>query len=169
MSSNAITSPGTQIQARAWVDELHQWLTTVDHKRLGILYILSALLFLAIGGIEALIIRIQLIHSHNEFVSPQVFNRMPTDGKTASTACWVRRIAEEQFQVFAVNCAHLGCPVRWFPQSGLFMRKRIRLPFQARPVRAFRQQLRIHFLAACQRSSFLGACRCPCKTPLVLA
>jgi Rieske Fe-S protein len=32
----------------------------------------------------------------------------PTDGKTADTACWVRRM-------------HLGCPVRWFPQSGLFM------------------------------------------------
>jgi Rieske Fe-S protein len=46
---------------------------------------------------------------------------MPTDGKTADTACWVRRINGEQFQVFAVNCAHLGCPVRWFPQSGLFM------------------------------------------------
>jgi len=46
---------------------------------------------------------------------------MPTDGKTADTACWVRRIAGEQFQVFAINCAHLGCPVRWFPQSGLFM------------------------------------------------
>ena len=46
MSSNAITIPGTQIQARPWVDELHQWVTTVDHKRLGILYILSALLFL---------------------------------------------------------------------------------------------------------------------------
>ena len=45
----------------------------------------------------------------------------PTDGKTADTACWVRRIEGEQFQVFAVNCAHLGCPVRWFPQSGLFM------------------------------------------------
>jgi nitrite reductase/ring-hydroxylating ferredoxin subunit len=45
----------------------------------------------------------------------------PTDGKTADTACWVRRIDETQFQVFAVNCAHLGCPVRWFPQSGLFM------------------------------------------------
>jgi Rieske Fe-S protein len=30
-------------------------------------------------------------------------------------------VAGEQFQVFAVNCAHLGCPVRWFPQSGLFM------------------------------------------------
>jgi len=46
---------------------------------------------------------------------------MPTDGKTVDTACWVRRVAGDQFQVFAVNCAHLGCPVRWFPQSGLFM------------------------------------------------
>jgi menaquinol-cytochrome c reductase iron-sulfur subunit len=52
------------------------------------------------------------------FRSPYV---TPTDGQTADTACWVRRIAGEQFQVFAVNCAHLGCPVRWFPQSGLFM------------------------------------------------
>jgi Rieske Fe-S protein len=48
-------------------------------------------------------------------------NAMPTDGKTVDTACWVRRVEGEQFQVFAVNCAHLGCPVRWFPQSGLFM------------------------------------------------
>jgi len=45
----------------------------------------------------------------------------PWDGKTANIPCWVRRITGEQFQVFAVNCAHLGCPVRWFPQSGLFM------------------------------------------------
>jgi quinol---cytochrome c reductase iron-sulfur subunit, bacillus type len=45
----------------------------------------------------------------------------PTDGKTAETTCWVRRVEGEQFQVFAINCAHLGCPVRWFPQSGLFM------------------------------------------------
>jgi Rieske Fe-S protein len=52
------------------------------------------------------------------FRSPYV---MPTDGATADTACWVRHIAGDQFQVFAVNCAHLGCPVRWFPQSGLFM------------------------------------------------
>ena len=45
----------------------------------------------------------------------------PTDGQTADTACWVRHVEGDQFQVFAVNCAHLGCPVRWFPQSGLFM------------------------------------------------
>jgi len=45
----------------------------------------------------------------------------PWDGKTAYSACWVRRIDEHTFQVFAINCMHLGCPVRWFPQSGLFM------------------------------------------------
>jgi quinol---cytochrome c reductase iron-sulfur subunit, bacillus type len=45
----------------------------------------------------------------------------PWDGQTADIPCWVRRIAGETFQVFAINCAHLGCPVRWFPQSGLFM------------------------------------------------
>jgi len=48
-------------------------------------------------------------------------NVMPTDGKTVDTPCWVRRIGGDKFQVFAINCAHLGCPVRWFQQSGLFM------------------------------------------------
>src|SRR5665213_1083083 len=43
------------------------------------------------------------------------------DGDTAKVACWVRRIAERQFQVFAINCAHLNCPVRWFAQSKLFL------------------------------------------------
>src|SRR3984957_14106125 len=78
MSSNVITVPVGETEARPWVDELHQWLTTVDHKRLGILYIVSALVFLVIGGVEALIIRIQLMHSHNNFVSPEVFNQMFT-------------------------------------------------------------------------------------------
>lgn len=43
------------------------------------------------------------------------------DGDTAKVACWVRRVSASKFQVFAVNCAHLGCPVRWFAQSKLFM------------------------------------------------
>jgi Rieske Fe-S protein len=47
--------------------------------------------------------------------------KSPDDGETAKVACWVRRISAQQFQVFAVNCAHLGCPVRWFAQSKLFM------------------------------------------------
>ncbi len=52
------------------------------------------------------------------FITPY---KSPADGYTDNTACWVRRISETSFQVFAINCAHLGCPVRWFPQSGLFM------------------------------------------------
>jgi len=47
--------------------------------------------------------------------------RVPWDGATAKIACWVRRKKGGEFQVFAINCAHLGCPVRWFPQSRLFM------------------------------------------------
>ena len=57
---------------------LHEWVTTVDHKRLGVLYILYGLIFLALGGIEATIMRLQLIRPHNNFVSPEVFNRMFT-------------------------------------------------------------------------------------------
>ena len=45
----------------------------------------------------------------------------PLDGVTDNVACYVRHVDANQFQVFAVNCAHLGCPVRWFPQSQLFM------------------------------------------------
>jgi len=45
----------------------------------------------------------------------------PWDGDTGNIPCWVRRISADKFQVFAINCTHLGCPVRWFPQSGLFM------------------------------------------------
>jgi len=43
------------------------------------------------------------------------------DGDTDRVACWVRHISQQEFQVFAINCAHLGCPVRWFPQAQLFM------------------------------------------------
>jgi len=43
------------------------------------------------------------------------------DGETANLPCYVRRIEGDKFQVFAINCAHLGCPVRWFSESKLFM------------------------------------------------
>jgi menaquinol-cytochrome c reductase iron-sulfur subunit len=43
------------------------------------------------------------------------------DGQTGDIPCWVRRVSGDSFQVFAINCAHLGCPVRWFAQSRLFL------------------------------------------------
>jgi Rieske Fe-S protein len=53
-----------------------------------------------------------------DFVSPV---KALGDGQTAKTACWVSRDTNGKFKVFAINCAHLGCPVRWFAQSKLFL------------------------------------------------
>ena len=78
MSTDLIAWPATQEAGRPFVDRLHEWVTTVDHKRLGIMYIAYALFFLVIGGLEATIMRIQLTAAHKDFVSPQVFNRMFT-------------------------------------------------------------------------------------------
>jgi Rieske Fe-S protein len=47
--------------------------------------------------------------------------REPWDGLTAHTGVFVRNLGQDQFLVLAVNCAHLGCPVSWFADSGLFM------------------------------------------------
>jgi cytochrome c oxidase subunit 1 len=78
MSTDSIAWPSSEGLSRPLVDQLHEWITTVDHKRLGIMYIVYALIFLVIGGVEAMVMRIQLIRPHNDFVSPQVFNRMFT-------------------------------------------------------------------------------------------
>src|SRR5438552_11481112 len=78
MSTDSAVWPNTGLASRPLVDTLHEWITTVDHKRLGILYIAYALLFLVVGGIEAAIMRVQLVRPHYRFDSPQVFNRLFT-------------------------------------------------------------------------------------------
>lgn len=54
------------------------WLTTVDHKKIGIMYIVSAFFFFLIGGIEALLIRVQLATAESTFMGPDVYNQMFT-------------------------------------------------------------------------------------------
>jgi cytochrome c oxidase subunit I len=82
MASDSIPIPGSIALPRetgsTWLETLHEWVVTVDHKKLGLMYIGYGLLFLVIGGIEALVMRIQLAVPHAHFVSPQVFNRMFT-------------------------------------------------------------------------------------------
>jgi cytochrome c oxidase subunit 1 len=78
MASESVALGGVYDGARPLSERLHEWVVTVDHKKLGILYIVYALLFLVVGGIEATIMRIQLIVPQNHFVSPQIFNRMFT-------------------------------------------------------------------------------------------
>ena len=78
MATDVIALVRPERVSRPLVELLHDWIVTVDHKKLGILYLSYALIFLVIAGIEASIIRIQLFFPHNDFVSPEVFNRMFT-------------------------------------------------------------------------------------------
>src|SRR2546422_11188446 len=65
------------------LDHIHSWLVTVDHKRLGLMYIIFALVFFVVAGIEASLIRIQLSTPNNHFLSPQVFIQLlPMHGTT---------------------------------------------------------------------------------------
>ena len=57
---------------------LWSWITTVDHKRIGVLYGMSALVFFLIGGLEALIMRAQLAVPNAEVVAPPLYNQLFT-------------------------------------------------------------------------------------------
>jgi cytochrome c oxidase subunit I len=63
---------------KTFLEHLHDWVVTVDHKKIGIMYIAYGMLFLAVGGIEALLIRVQLFRPLSEFLAPETFNRMFT-------------------------------------------------------------------------------------------
>ena len=78
MASDAIALVPGRVRSRPLIEVLHDWIVTVDHKKLGIMYVGYALLFLVVGGIEATIMRIQLVRPHNTFVSPETFNQMFT-------------------------------------------------------------------------------------------
>ena len=54
------------------------WLTTVDHKKIGILYMLAGGIFFLIGGLEAILIRLQLMYPQSEVVSAQTYNELIT-------------------------------------------------------------------------------------------
>ncbi|MBW3580857.1 MAG: hypothetical protein KY431_07460, partial [Actinobacteria bacterium] len=54
------------------------WITTVDHKKIGIMYGATAMVFFALGGLEALLIRAQLAQPNGQVLDPQVYNQMFT-------------------------------------------------------------------------------------------
>src|ERR1043166_9674349 len=70
--------PVPRAASRPFFDRLTDWVTTVDHKRIGLMYLGYALFFLVVAGVEATVMRIQLVRPHNDFVSPQTFNRLFT-------------------------------------------------------------------------------------------
>ena len=77
---NPIARPlsGSAEGSRPLVQVLHDWIVTVDHKKLGLMYFGYGIFFLVVGGIEATIMRLQLSVANNHLVSPETFNRLFT-------------------------------------------------------------------------------------------
>src|SRR6187549_2674735 len=75
-------------RARARIDRLERvwlerpgvlgWLTTTDHKRIGLLYLFTSLVFFAAGGVEALLVRSQLLEPNEGLVGAETFNQLLT-------------------------------------------------------------------------------------------
>jgi cytochrome c oxidase subunit 1/cytochrome c oxidase subunit I+III len=57
---------------------LLSWVASVDHKQIGIMYIVTALIFFIVGGLEATLMRMQLARPNNTLLSPQVYNQLFT-------------------------------------------------------------------------------------------
>ncbi len=76
--AGAIPAPSIAIAPRTAMDRVHSWLVTVDHKKLGLMYIMYGLTFFVVAGLEASLMRTQLAASNNHFLSPQVFNQLFT-------------------------------------------------------------------------------------------
>jgi cytochrome c2 len=72
--SQGIDPGASALERDTFIEKFHEWVVTVDHKRLGILYILYSTFFLLVAGAEALLIRIQLAYPHNHVLSAQVYS-----------------------------------------------------------------------------------------------
>src|SRR5271165_1565121 len=59
-------------------EHLYKWVATVDHKRLGLMYIIAAILFLVVAGLMGTVIRLQLAVPNNHLIDPATFNRLFT-------------------------------------------------------------------------------------------
>jgi len=74
----AITTRTEDLGYTPNTDGVWSWVTTVDHKRIGILYAVSALVFFVVGGLEALLIRIQLAGPNGTVLSADAYNQLFT-------------------------------------------------------------------------------------------
>ena len=65
---------GVRDRPRGWLE----WLTTTDHKKIGILYLFATFVFFIIGGVEALLMRLQLAQPNSTLVTPETYNGLVT-------------------------------------------------------------------------------------------
>jgi cytochrome c oxidase subunit I len=69
-----VSAHAVKPEPRGWTS----WITTTDHKRIGIMYIVTTFVFFCLGGVEALMMRLQLGGPNNTVVTPQVYNQLFT-------------------------------------------------------------------------------------------
>ncbi len=77
IDASAAATPARS-RGRDWTEILHEWVATVDHKKLGIMYVTSGIIFFVIAGLQAVLMRYQLAFPENDFLHPDVFNRLFT-------------------------------------------------------------------------------------------
>jgi cytochrome c oxidase subunit 1 len=65
---------GVRERPRGWLE----WLTTTDHKKIGVMYLFATFIFFILGGVEALIMRLQLAHADNTLIAPETYNGLVT-------------------------------------------------------------------------------------------
>ena len=78
MSAHAATADSAHAHESLYEGDVRSWLTTVDHKRIGVLYGVTALIYFVLGGVEALLIRLQLIGPDAGVVGADTFNQLFT-------------------------------------------------------------------------------------------
>ena len=78
MATTVAAPQYTTVKSEPSTTGIWSWLTTVDHKRIGVLYLVSALSFFIIGGIEAGILRAQLATPNGTIVSAEMYNQLFT-------------------------------------------------------------------------------------------
>jgi cytochrome c oxidase subunit 1 len=79
MATGSVVTRGTVVRRQRWNETtIGSWVTSTDHKRIGIAYIYTAFFFFLAGGIEAMLIRIQLARPESKFLSPQAYNQIFT-------------------------------------------------------------------------------------------
>ncbi len=78
MSDLTLPEPAVPLPAPWAPDGLLSWVASVDHKQIGLLYLVATLFFFVVGGLEALLIRVQLAAPNNTLLSPDAYNQIFT-------------------------------------------------------------------------------------------
>ena len=93
---------------------LRSWLVTVDHKRIGIMYLVTTLFFFLIGGLMALVIRLQLETSNGTVVTPEPYDQIFTMHGTTMIFLFVVPVMARSATTW---CRSRSAPATWPSRS----------------------------------------------------